>query len=397
LKGSFQVAHVTAWLSPRGGGIPPVINGLVSASIQAGIGCVVAGLRDNVREPDNFAARVETITGAVVGPAAFGFSPELQRRFADRASRCSLIHSHGLWTHPGIIARRTAARARLPLVVSPHGMLEPWALRNSAWKKRVAAAFFEKRNLRRAACLHALCNAEVSSFRGYGLKNPVAVIPNGVELPAETELFQHALLAQTIPGTKGRRIALFLSRIHEKKGLPHLLRAWRTGRDSFAAGTEWALVIAGPDERGHEREVRKLASELGISSSVVFAGPLYGAAKHAALAGADLFVLPSFSEGFSMAILEAAAYSLPVMLTSGCNFPELARTSAGLEVSADEKGCEAGLRQLLLLSDVERREMGARGRRLVAECYSWPVMAKEMLRVYSWLRGESERPECVRM
>jgi len=392
----LTVLQLTSWLSSAGGGIPPVIRALAAEYRQRQVECVVAGLADPSGAPPAFPANCPVLCGRIAGPVAFGYSPELRSGLSARVAKNSVLHVHGLWMYPGVVARKLSETTGAVRVVSPHGMLEPWALRNSAWKKRIAGVVFEKRNLRRASCLHALCNAEVSSFRGYGLKNPVAVIPNGVEVPPEANLLPHDLLAQTIPETKDRRIVLFLSRIHEKKGLPHLLRAWAVvNAERGVRSSEWMLVIAGPDERGHEREVRKLASDLGISSSVVFAGPLYGEQKRAALAGADLFVLPSFSEGFSMAILEAAAYSLPVLLTPGCNFPELVRAGAALEVSADEKGCEAGLRQLLLLSDTERNAMGARGRTLVAECYSWPVIANEMLRLYSWLGGEGEKPQCV--
>ena len=119
---------------------------------------------------------------ACCGPRAFGYAPELSR--ALDAARLDLVHTHGLWMYPSVAAAwRWATRWKRPLVVSPHGMLEPWAVRNSAWKKRIAGWLFENRHLRRAACLHALNDAEYEAIRAYGLTNPVAVIPNGVDLP----------------------------------------------------------------------------------------------------------------------------------------------------------------------------------------------------------------------
>jgi poly(glycerol-phosphate) alpha-glucosyltransferase len=128
---------------------------------------------------------------------------------------------------------------------------------------------------------------------------------------------------------------------------------------------------------------------------VVFTGPLHGQEKLAALGNSELFVLPSFSEGFSMAVLEAAAAGLPVMLTPQCNFPELAQAGGAVEVSPDLAGCEAGLRKVLGLADAERRAMGERGRNLVMSSYTWPRIAAQMLEVYRWLLGEAERPGCV--
>jgi poly(glycerol-phosphate) alpha-glucosyltransferase len=157
------------------------------------------------------------------------------------------------------------------------------------------------------------------------------------------------------------------------------------------------LVVAGPGEGGHEEEMKRLTAELGLEPRVCFTGPLQGQEKLAALAGAELFVLPSFSEGFSMAVLEAAAAGLPVLLTPQCNFPELVRASGAIEVSPDVAGCEAGLRELLGLPDAERRLMGQRGKDLVARSYTWPRIVEQMLSVYHWLLEGGTPPACVRL
>ena len=223
-------------------------------------------------------------SGRVVGHAAFGYSPGLRKSMASQVTRECLVHVHGLWMYPGLLACRLSRRAGAPLVISAHGMLETWALNNSRWKKKLAGWLFENRNLRTADCLHALCAAEAESFRRYGLRNPVAVIPNGVD-PAEFEqLPGPEVLESRFPALRNRRWALFLSRIHPKKGLPHLLRAWaRVSADQRVRSSEWMLVVAGPDEGGHESEMKRLSGELGLESSVLFTGPLHGHEKLAAL------------------------------------------------------------------------------------------------------------------
>ena len=154
-------------------------------------------------------------------------------------------------------------------------------------------------------------------------------------------------------------------------------------------------MVAGPDELGHEAEMKKLCKELELEKTVCFTGPLHGEEKRAALGGSELFVLPSFSEGFSMAILEAAAAGLPVLMTPQCNFPELVKAGAALEVAPDAEGCAAGLRQLLDASEADRRAMGRRGSDLVARDYTWSRVAEQMLAVYQWVLGDGGKPECV--
>jgi poly(glycerol-phosphate) alpha-glucosyltransferase len=338
------------------------------------------------------------LSGRIAGPAAFGYSPELRSELSARMARNSLLHVHGLWMYPGMVARKLSETTSAVRVVSPHGMLEPWALQNSRWKKRLAGWAFENRNLRTANCLHALCAAEGQSFRRYGLRNPIAVIPNGVDPAAFERLPGRAVLEARFPALRNRRWVLFLSRIHPKKGLPHLLRAWKSVVGvSVDRWSEWTLVIAGPDEVGHEAEMKRLAVELGLEQAVCFTGPLQGQEKLAALGHSELFVLPSFSEGFSMAILEAAAAGLPVLLSPPCNFPELAKAGAAIEVSPDAAGCEAGLREVLGLQDAERRAMGERGRSLVMSAYTWPRIASQMLEVYRWLLQGGSPPACVRL
>jgi poly(glycerol-phosphate) alpha-glucosyltransferase len=391
-----SILHVTSWLDARNGGIPPVIRALQREQIKAGWSARVAALSGP--PVGDLPPGHADLVGATAGPAALGYSPELRRAVFSLQPRAGIVHTHGMWMYPGRLARKYAAATGAPLVISPHGMLEPWALQNSRWKKRLAGWLFENKNLRRAACLHALCAPEVESFRSFGLRNPVAVIPNGVDLTGFADPPPRSRIEARFPVLKGRNWILFLSRIHLKKGLPHLLRAWaaqRTKDGNNRNPSDWRLVIAGPDELGHTDEMRRLSGELKINDEIVFTGPLQGEEKMAALAGATAFVLPSFSEGFSMAILEAAAAGLPVLLTPQCNFPELARAGGGIEVDPNADSCAAGLKRLFAMSEAERRDMGARGRRLVTEQYTWAGQSARMLAVYRWLLGQGDRPDFV--
>ncbi|MGE5645994.1 MAG: glycosyltransferase [Acidobacteriota bacterium] len=275
-----------------------------------------------------------------------------------------IVHIHGIWNWHSIAAGSIAARAGVPYIVSAHGMLDRWALRNKRWKKRLYAALVERRNLNRAACLCALTDAEARDYRAFGLRPPAAVIPNGIEPVAATP----DAFYQRHPELKGRALVLYLGRIHHKKGVDLLARAWRRIEPDFP---EARLVIAGPDPDNSVPRLKRLAP------AAVFTGMLDAELKWSALAAASLFVLPSHSEGFSVAVLEALAAALPVVITRQCHFPEVARRQCGVVIEPDETQLEAALRAQLAAPPAARRQAGLRGRALVETRYTWAAIAQQ--------------------
>jgi poly(glycerol-phosphate) alpha-glucosyltransferase len=231
-------------------------------------------------------------------------------------------------------------------------------------------------------------------MRKIGLRNPIAVVPNGVEMPVERRGRIEAFESR-FPACAGRRRMLFLGRIHPKKGLPHLVEAWAAvRRDAPRAAAEWVLVIAGPDQLGHSHDVAQLVRERGLGRDVFFTGPLYGEDKEEALAAASAFVLPSFSEGFSVAVLEAMVRRLPVLVTCQCNL-DVEAFGGGILAEPNAKSVERQLLHLFEMSPGERNEMGDRGRREVEARYTWPQVARDLLEVYGWALGQDSRPACV--
>jgi poly(glycerol-phosphate) alpha-glucosyltransferase len=278
-------------------------------------------------------------------------------------------------------------------------MLEPWALQNARWKKRIAALLYEDRHLHGAACLRALCEAEAQSIRGYGVGNPISVIPNGVDLP---QLTGSSVAEPASPAfrtfAQGRKILLYLSRLHPKKNVANLIRAWKQTFDSHPSAREdWVLAIAGWDQAGHERELKTLTSNYGLMVGVRFLGPLFGHEKDAAYRACDAFVLPSLSEGLPMAVLEAWAYGKPVLMTPECNLPEGFATHASVKIDTTADGIAKGLVQLIEMADSDCAAMGERGRALVAEKFSWPRVGEQMRSVYEWVLGGGPPPEVVRV
>jgi poly(glycerol-phosphate) alpha-glucosyltransferase len=269
-------------------------------------------------------------------------------------------------------------------------MLDPWALANSAWKKRVFWFLVEEGNLRKCRVLHALCESEARSIRSVGLRNPIAVIPNGVDPDMVQGNAHSRFLEGRFPEARCRPIMIFVGRIHPKKGLLNLLKAW-TAVAAVRKPEGWLLVIVGPDANGHESDLRKQVSQFGIGRDVLFAGSLHGVEKWAALASARAFVLPSFSEGFSVAVLEAMATGLPVLVTRQCNF-DVEQINAGLVADPTPASLEEQLRDFLSMGPSERRAMGERGRIVAIADYSWSAISERMILAYRWAIGGGHMP-----
>jgi len=299
-----------------------------------------------------------------------------------RDSDADLLHVHGIWLDRQWAALQWQKRTGKPVVISPRGMLDPWAVRNSAWKKKLVGWLFANESLRRATCIHALCQSEAESIRAYGLKPPIALIPNGVQLPEIGDSGQRTEGG----GQKEKKQLLFLGRIHPKKGLAELLQAWVKTRMP-----DWELLVAGWDDGGHEQGLKKLADELGVGDSVSFVGAQYGDGKDALLRSADAFVLPSFSEGLPMSVLEAWSYGLPVMMTDFCNIPAGFNAGAALRVEPNAESIAQGLAKLGSMSDADLSAMGGNGRELVEENFTWDKIAQDMKAVYEWCLG-GDRP-----
>jgi len=389
----MRVQHLSWLLSPAGGGIPRIVFALAASQRGLGVDARVLGIADPAAPPVDTRG-VPHAEFAAKGPVGLGYAPALGA--ALRADAPDLLHLHGLFTWPSGAARRWRRGTGRPVVVSPHGMLEPWALANSTWKKRLFSWLVENDNLRGAACLHA-CGPEARNFRRLGLRNPIAVLPNGVDFAGMPAPMPRAAFDGLFPAAAGRRLLLFLARIHPKKGLPHLLGAWAALKAEGRLGPDgWLLVVAGPDQLGHAAEVMARARALGLERDVIFTGPLHGNAKWAALSAAEAFILPSFSEGFSVAVLEAMAFRLPVLLTRQCNF-DVEAIGAGLLCEPDATSVATQLRTFLELGEKGRRALGERGRREIEERYTWPTIARNMVQVYAWLLGSGERPSCVEL
>ncbi len=389
-----EAARKTSWLqvlshlSPQYGGIassvPRLARSTEAASLHA---CPIAGfceMEELEQVPQDQRAGLSI------------FSPNRMRWITDGSLRKRLkntiraatgVHIHGVWETHCMITAGMARECKRPYVISVHGMLEQWALRQKRLKKALYAALVEIRRMERAACLRALSSDEVDDYRRLGLTNPIAIIPNGIDPQASAtpDLFREAY-----PLLAGKRIVLFLGRLHQKKGLQLLLQAWAR----ISKGDDVHLVIAGPDSENIQVSLQAMADKLNIRSSVTFAGMLAGEQKWSAFAAASLFVLPSHSEGFSVAILEAMAAGVPVIITAQCHIPEVAIHDCGWVIQPAVAPLEEALSDFLTLSQQEAEQIGKRGRTLVNMRFRSSVVGAQMAQVYDWLQG-GNKPTAV--
>lgn len=390
---AVKIGLLTASVSRRAGGLYDAIRHLAHALHTLSVDVQVFGLTDHDTgrdQPGWGALPVQTVE--VRGPRSFSYAPVLNSALQN--VNLDLLHSHGLWMYPSAASLHWAKSHGKPYLITPHGMLDPWAVRNAYWKKRIAGWLYETAHLRGAACLHALCASEAEAIRAYGLRNPICIIPNGIDPPAAT-LPAPPLWRSALP--EDAKVLFYLGRLHPKKGLPNLLRAWSLARSTNVPASDWRLVVAGWDQGDHENELKQLAQQHGLQHCVHFVGPQFDAAKHASYRHADAFILPSLSEGLPMTVLEAWSYGLPVLMTPQCNLPEGFQAQAALPIDPEPEHIAQGLITFFTMTDYERAAMGERGRALIEQRFNWPSIAEQMMSVYCWVLGQGERPGCVLM
>lgn len=375
--------HVVPHLHPKYGGVSNVVPQLDSAISQTNRYSVeLAGFcAAGEYFVPKFTNKVK-VSHFPLSRLAWLRKSQMKAEFRELVASSAGLHVHGLWQQSSSIAPPLARKLKKPYVISAHGMLEPWALANKRWKKSVYMALVERTNLRSATCLHALTQAEALDYRRLGLTNPIVVIPNGVQIP---ERVSSSLFLNNFPELAGKRLILFLGRIHFKKGLDILCQAW--------AGIEakWPdaqLVLAGPDFENTQPQIEQLVSQLSLQSRVTFTGMLDTDLKWSALAAADCFVLPSYSEGLSVSVLEAMGMGVPVVITENCNLPEVAEHECGWVIKPNARELEVALDDFLRAPSASLAQIASRGRRLVSNRYSWNVIGRQMTNVYRWMAGD---------
>jgi glycosyltransferase involved in cell wall biosynthesis len=299
----------------------------------------------------------------------------------------AIVHDNGIWGPNNIAVGTAARRLGLPLVISPHGMLDPWAMAYKPVRKRLAWTLYQRRLLDQARGLTATAAREAEPMQARMPGKPIALIANGVPCPP-------VVPDRSARDTATARTMFYMSRIHPKKNLLGLVDAWAplAAQPEFAA---WTLVIAGPDELNHSAELTARIDALGLKQRILVEGPVPETGKAAALAAADVLVLPSFSENFGIVVAEALAHGVPAIVSDGAPWASLATERCGWFTGTDTASIGAAMAEAMRLSPEERRAMGVRGHAHVQRDFGWDRIAGQTLAYYRWLLYGGARPEFV--
>lgn len=310
---------------------------------------------------------------------SFAYYPGIKelRKIKQLVRDNDIIYIHGLWAIPTSFAAVCARFFSKPYIVLLHGMLNSRHLKRSRWKKIIYSFFMEKGVLDHASAIHCLNLDEFHDASLYGYKAPSFIIPNGVDLKKFSQPHNADYLNTLIPNAKQKVFVLFLGRLNPVKGLDLLIPAFAKAKATIPS---FHLIIAGPDEKGYKKQIDQLINLYSLNDAVTFTGFISGNSKLNILKSSDIFILPSYQEGDSIAVKEALASSLPVIITPHCHLPEITGHNAGFVVgSTIESICE----NLIHLGNDNslRKVMGQNAYRMIECNYTWDMIADKFIEI----------------
>ncbi|MBN4046410.1 glycosyltransferase [bacterium AH-315-P15] len=314
-------------------------------------------------------------------PRKLGVSSDMKNWLAHQAGNYDIIHSHGLWMMPNVYPAKTCTAHKRPYIVSPRGTLGPEALEYSRVVKSIFWCAAQKSALRSATAFHATSVSECREIRDAGFRQPIAIIPNGIDVPE--------VAPDVVRG--GKRTLLYLGRLHPKKGIDLLIRAWSKVEHRYP---DWDLLIVGTGAASYIRTLHTLAQETD-AKRVHFKDAIYGTEKWDELRAASLVVLPTRNENFGMVVAEALSQSTPVLTTTGAPWAGLERNDSGWWISPNCSALVSAFETILPLPEGRLREMGALGREWMLREFSWASIAEKMSEFYNWTSLGGDRPSCV--
>ena len=358
---AMHILHVIDGLAAEGGGTSRAVVDLTShlsaiEKCQCGILARASDAPQLVHDP-----RVK-IYYAAQRPSRRSVLERLEA--IHREKPIDLIHTNGIWSLFIHFAVSFAKKHGIKLVATPHGMLEPWSLSQKKWKKKIAWWAYQKRDLKSADAIQVTAEMEAMSVRKLGLDQCV-IIPNGVDV-------------RPLPKNNERKLtALFLSRVHPKKGIPTLLNAWEKLHRE-----DWELLIVGPGDPDYLKQIQQQIANIDPRVRVRLSPAVDGLEKDALYQSSSIFVLPTHSENFGIVVAEALERELPVITTNGTPWRELGNVGCGWCISLSEENLIEALESALSLSPQERQAMGAVGREYISENFAWPAIANKLFKHY---------------
>jgi len=320
----------------------------------------------------------------------FGRSPEMLDGLFAEGTTADILHNNSLWMFPNVYAdwaikkMRRNGWVKFPKVVNaPRGTLARWSLEHSKWRKKLFGWYAQNAAIAHTDMFHATSEKEYEEIRAAGYKQPVAIVPIGMDLPS---------VHQKKHGET--KTVAFFGRLHKVKAVDNLVLAWATLTKNVPSSMNgWELLIAGPD-CGAKETLVSMVHDLALDN-VRFISEINGAAKYEFLSQADIYVLPSLTENFGITLAEALACGTPCIASQGTPWAGLEREKAGRWIPIGAEPLAVALKDMMSMSDDERSDMGERGRRWIERDFSWQGIGFKMKKAYEWLLGAGERPEWV--
>jgi len=380
---TLRLAIISGLLHPSYGGPPSVVRTHFEA-LKAHVDITVFGCAPKGGEAELTALFPNANIFPETWPRRWFRGAGLRHALNEFSDQYDVFHAHMLWDHSTWATWRVAKKVGKPFVVTPHGSLSAiW--RTRAPHKRLYSWLVLGGLLRDVSALHAVNKAEADAFRAQGFEGRIAVIPNGLPM-AEFERPNNPEVAwQQWPVIKGRRVMLYLGRLWWQKGLNILPKAWKEAK----LDDSWILLLTGPDYRGYQKKLEANINALGLESRIIITGSVGEEIKASLLAASECLILPSYSEGFSMALIEAMAAGLPCIFTKECHFTELSMHGGGWEIPLEKGVLVETLRMVCRRSPAENKISGERGRELGYSKYTTEYIGKELLGLYQSLLKNS--------
>lgn len=300
-------------------------------------------------------------------------------------NKVEIFHGHGIWQYTVHKMAVFSRKNNIPYIITPRGMLEPWSLTQKKYRKKIAMLLYQKKDLEKATVIHVTAKSEKIQIRNLGFKNPIAVIPNGVNL----DKFPSSYPTKSISPKK----ILFLSRLHKKKGIENLIEAWKL--IDIKIKESWLIEIVGNGEEKYIISLKESIIKENLNEQIVIRDPVYGIEKINLFREANLFVLPTYSENFGVVIAEALASFTPVITTKGTPWEDLETYKCGWWIEIGTTALRKTLEEALLKDSDELKVMSLNGRKLIENKYSMDSVSRDMIHLYDWMQNKENKPNFV--
>jgi glycosyltransferase involved in cell wall biosynthesis len=387
----MKIAHVLSHVSNVFAGVPIATckMGLAQKAMGIDISFWTTGDENDRRELANSGIPAHVFTRS--WPFGWRYAAEFANGLRQSVANIDLLHIHEVWQYPQLAAYRIAKCKKIPYIWAPRASLDPWRMKHKGWKKQAYFKMLGNRMMKYATCMHAVSDGEAEGLRQLSFRGPIAVVPNGISHEEFSQLPEAHIAEGIWPDLINRKVVLFLSRLSPEKGLDQLLPAWADiVRKNHS--DDLLLVLAGPDDRGYRKVLDEIVFSHSLQKHIFFTGMVSGNTKLALISRANIYVLPSYSEGFSNSLLENLAAGNPALITPGCNFPEAVHAGAAICIEPLRDEISEGLTTLINMPDRDLLEMNRKGRELVLGSYTWEVAARRLVTVYRSILNNSEIP-----